>query len=213
MSFSRQMKKASLLFLLFCQICQAEPVRFEQANFSIDIPATWKEAEAPPHVLGLYRSADNSKGITLITAEFSEKDAPTALEQMVSGAKGAAQKSNVPVTGEHDKVIDGVNFRVYSMTMPGNVTVQSMTGVVGLRGYSIQGFSGVSDPAKDPEMASMLGSFRLLAKSAAPLSPAPSAPPRNEAYEFGQKVGRLSFFALIGGAIIVVVRRSFRRAK
>ena len=207
------MKKASLLFLLSCQICHAEPVRFEEANFSIDIPGTWKKAESPPQVLALYRSADNSKGITLITAEFSENDAPTALEQMVSGAKGAAQKSNVPITGEHDKEIDGVNFRVYSMTMPGNVTVQSMTGVVGLRAYSIQGFSGVSDPAKDPELASMLGSFRLLAKAAALPVPTLSAPPRNEAYEFGQKVGRLSFYALIVGAIIIVVRRSFKGAR
>ncbi|RYD46332.1 MAG: hypothetical protein EOP83_29820 [Verrucomicrobiaceae bacterium] len=111
------MKKAALLFLLFFQICEAEPVRFEEANFSIEIPATWKKAEAPPQVLALYRSADNSKGITLITAEFSPEDAPTALEQMVSGAKGAAQKSNVPVTGEYDKEIDGVTFRVYSMTI------------------------------------------------------------------------------------------------
>jgi len=206
------MKKAALLLLVFCQICQAEPVRFEEANFSIDIPATWKKADAPPQALALYRSADNSKGITLMTAEFPAKEAPTAREQMVSGAKEAAQKSNVPVTGEHDKEIDGVNFRVYTMTMPGNVTVQSMTGVEGLRGYSIQGFSGVSDPAKDPELVSMFESFRLLAKTPVPPA-APSTPPRNEAYEFGQMVGRWLFFVLIGGAIIIVVRRSFRGAK
>jgi len=207
------MKKAALLLLVFCQVCRAELVRFEEANFSIDIPATWKKSEAPPQALALYRSADNSKGITLMTAELPAKEAPTARDQMVSGAKEAAQKSNVPITGEHDKEIDGVNFRVFKMTMPGNVTVQSMTGVLGLRGYSIQGFSGVSDPAKDPELVSMLESFRLLAKSAAPPAPAPSAPPRNEAYEFGKMMGRLSFFALIGAAIIIVVRRSFRGAK
>jgi hypothetical protein len=73
------MRETVLLFLAFCQICRAELVRFEEANFSIDIPATWTKAEAPPESLAVFRSADQSNGVTFMTVKFSPEDAPTAL--------------------------------------------------------------------------------------------------------------------------------------
>jgi hypothetical protein len=201
------MKKMLLLLPALFQLCQAEPVRFEEGNFSIDVPATWKKAEAPPEALALYRSVDNSKGLTLMTMRLSAKDSPTALEKMFSGAKGAAQKSGIPITGEHDEVIDGVTFKVYSVTLRNNVTVRSAMAVVGQRGYSIQGFSGVSDPATDPEISAMVESFRLLNKPATPL--AASASPKDEAYEFGQMIGKWAFIALIAGAVGLAIRKTF----
>jgi len=209
------MRKTTLLIFASSLICQAEPIRFEEANFSIDVPAAWKKAETPPQALALFRSPDNSKGVTFMTMRFSPEDAPTALEKMVSGAKGGAQKSNVPVTGEHERVIDGVTFSVHSLTMPGNVSVISSMAVAGERGYSIQGFSGVSDAATDPEIVAMLESFKLLSKPSAPATalPAVDRSAKGQAYQFGEFMGRLAVIAFGVGAIILTGVKAFKRSK
>lgn len=204
------MRETVLLLLAFCQICRAELVRFEEANFSIDIPATWTKAEAPPEALAVFRSPDDSKGVTLMTAKFSPEDAPTALEKMISGAKRWAKNANSPISGEHEKVIDGVTFRGYSATLPGDVTVNAAMAVVGVRGYSIQGFSGGTDAATDAEILGILDSFRLLTKAS---SPAAGRSSEGAAYKFGELVGKWAMIALIAGAVILSFLKSLKRSK
>jgi hypothetical protein len=151
------------------------------------------------------------QGVLFMSMKFSAADAPAALGKMVSGAKGGAKESNVPISGEHQKVIDGVLFDVHSVTMPGNFSVNMRMAVVGERGYSIQGFSSAGDAAADPELLAVLESFRLLTK---PTSPPPGdSSSDGEAFEFGQVVGKWAVIALFAGAVILTLLKASKGSK
>ena len=201
-----------LLTLLFtaCQISLAESTRFEEQNFSLNVPAGWQKGETPPNALAQYHSQDATKGVAIMSFKTSAPNPITALEKFVSGAKEAAAKKQIAIIAEHDQVIHGVTFRVYSMVMPGNISILSTAAVVGDgTAYSIQGFSRGTDAAKDPEILAIINSFNLLSPPSA-LVTSPVTAEKSEAYKMGQYFGKWSMIALLVGAVVIMIQKAVK---
>lgn len=199
------MRKILTLLLVTSGISLAEPTVYQEQNFSVEYPAGWMKAETPPGALALFRSPVEGKGLVVIVSQLNVEDPAVALQKMVAGTKDAAAEAGVPITGEKDLDINGTGFRAFSYMLPNHASAFSIMAVEGSWGYSLQGVSGTTDPAADPEIQGALHSFRLLA--AVPATAGAAMVDRGEAYRAGELSGKIAIAVLGLGAVFLVLQR------
>ncbi len=206
------MRIPSIVLLTLSIASGAIPTIYQEQNFSIEFPAAWQKAETPPDALALVRSPDGAKGVIIIAYKIAPEKISTALKEFIAGAKNGAIEKGIAIKDERDLKINEVPFHTYSFALPNSVTIVSNITVAGNWGYSVQGFSSVSDPAADPEVSGVLQSFRLLSPPAAISAVRNDSEPGGEAYRVGQMAGTVAFIAFVAG-VIVLLGRTLTRGK
>jgi hypothetical protein len=207
------MKLLLAVFLAFSCASHAAPTIYQEQNFSIEFPNEWQKAEAPPETLALFRSVDGTKGVVVLAFKIAPSERPTALKNFVAGAKNGAIEKGLKITGERDLEINGVPFHSHSFTLPGNVVTVSNMSVAGEWGYSVQGFSGVSDPASDPEFSGFFQSFRLLAQPPVTAAIRGSGEQKSAAYKVGNFVGKIALYAFFAIALVKFIQKQSKAKK
>lgn len=187
----------------------AETLSFSEHNFSIDLPANWSRADAKaPAVVG-ERNADGTKAVVVIVATIPERERSTAAAQMVAGAQGSMKEKGWAIFGEHEITRNGLVFDAFTARMSDGGTMTTWVISVNDKAYSLAGVWKSGDASADPEMQSVLGSFRFLSSVSQNTT---SAQRNSVAFRIGYGLGPILLLAVLAGGVIMLVRRSRRRA-
>lgn len=177
---------------------------FQEHNFAMEIPSNWHELKPPPpQVLAAMQSPDRLKTILIFAQKFSEAEAPTVVRDMMAGSKQRAIDQGWQVTNERTTSIDGVPFNVVLTRVNTNSTMVTYFGIAGNDGYWLSGYHSSGNADSDDELISSIKSFRLLTRRSIPVA---QIQPVSDAYGAGYFFGRLLMLALVGVAILWVVR-------
>jgi predicted Zn-dependent protease len=188
----------------------AETLSFSEHNFSIELPANWSRSDVKaPAVVGA-RNADGTKAIVvLVAAPIPERDRSRAAAQMVAGAKDSMKEKGWAIFGERQVTNNGLVFDAFTARMSDAGTMTTWVISVNDKAYSLSGVWKSGDASADPELQSVLGSFRFLSSVSQNTT---SAQRSSVAYRIGYLLGPFLLLAVLAGGVIVLVRRSRRRA-
>jgi hypothetical protein len=187
----------------------AETLSFAEHNFSIELPANWSRSEVKaPAVLGA-RNADGTKAVVVVAATIPANERSSAAAQMVAGAKGSMKEKGWTIFGERPVTSNGLVFDAFTARMPDAGTMTTWVVSVKDKAYALTGVWKSGDASADPELQSVLGSFRSLS----PVSQNTTSAQRSSgAYRIGYMLGPILLLALLAGGVIIIVRLSRRRA-
>ncbi len=187
----------------------AKTLSFSEHNFSIELPANWSRADAKaPAVVG-ERNADGTKAVVVIAATIPESERSGTAAQMVAGAKGSMKEKGWAIFGERQVTSNGFVFDTFTARMSDAGTMTTWMISVDDKAYSLSGIWKSGDASADPELQSVLGSFRFLSSVSQNTS---SADRSSVAYRIGYLLGPFLLLAVLAGGVIMLVRRSRRRA-
>jgi predicted Zn-dependent protease len=188
----------------------AETLSFSEHNFSIELPANWSRSDVKaPAVVGA-RNADGTKAIVvLVAATIPERERSRAAAQMVAGAKDSMKEKGWAIIGERQVTNNGLVFDTFTARMSDAGTMTTWVISVNDKAYSLTGVWKSGDASADPELQSVLGSFRFLSSVSQNTT---SAQWSSIAYRIGYMLGPILLLAVLAGGVIMLVRRSRRRA-
>ncbi len=186
----------------------AETLSFPEHNFSIELPANWSRADAnAPAVMGA-KNADGTKVVVVVVAApIPEGERSDAAAQMVAGAKGSMKEKGWAIFGERPVTSSGLVFDTFTARMSDAGTMTIWVISVDDKAYSLTGIWKSGDASADPELQSVLRSFRFLSSVSQNTS---SADRSSVAYRIGYMLGPFLLLAVLAGGVIMLVRR-FRR--
>lgn len=187
----------------------AETLSFSEHNFSIELPANWSRSDAKaPAVLG-EKNADGTKAVVVIVAAaIPEGERLRAAAQMVAGAKASMKEKGWAIIGERPTTSNGLVFDTFTARMLDAGTMTTWVISVGDKAYSLGGVWKSGDASADPEIQSVLGSFRFLSSVSQNTT---SAQWSSVAYRIGYRLGPVLLLSVLAGGVIIIVRRSRRR--
>lgn len=201
-----------LLLLALPQFATAETLSFPEHNFAVDLPEGWGETNAPapaPAVMTV-KNADGQKTFIVVAAKVPDKERATAVRDMAGGAKAASKEKGWKITSERQVTVKGLTFDTFNAQIPDGPTVVNWMTSAGSEAYSLQGIHRSGDAASDPELQSILASFRLL-------TPAPANTPRYDTNSVAYQAGRVFGCILIPlgllAAVVLVIVWLVRRGK
>lgn len=200
-----------VLALTSVHFAVAETLSFKEHNFAVDLPEGWTTTEAPAPAVGAAKNADGEKMFVFVAAQIPEKERATAVRDMGGAAKDASKKKGWTISAERQVTINGIKFDSYAAQVPGGATVISWMTSAGSEAYSLQGIHKNGEASSDPEIQSIMNSFRLLSPAPATI---PSYDPNSVAYKFGRLIGGpcscifvLGLLVLAGLGIVWFIRR------
>ena len=187
----------------------AETLSFSEHNFSIELPANWSRSEVnAPAVLGA-RNADGTKAVVVVAATIPESERSSAAAQVVAGAKGSMKEKGWALFGDREITSNGLVFDAFTARMSDAGTMTTRVISVNDKAYSLTGVWKSGDASADPELQSVLGSFRFLSSVSQNTT---SAQRNSVAYRMGYMLAPFLLLAVLAGGVIMLVRRSRRRA-
>jgi predicted Zn-dependent protease len=187
----------------------AETVSFSEHNFSIDLPANWSRSDVTAPAVVAARNADGTKAVLVVAAKFPENERSRAAADMVAGAKGSMKEKGWTLFGERQVTSHGLVFDVFTARMSDAGTMTTWVISVNDKAYSLTGVWKSGDASADPELQSALGSFRFLSSVSQNTT---SAQRNSVAYRIGYMLGPILLLAVLAGGVVMLVRRSRRRA-
>ena len=186
-------------------LSDAETLSFSEHNFSIELPANWSRSEVnAPAVLGA-RNADGTKAVVVVAATIPENERSSAAAQVVAGAKGSMKEKGWALFGDREITSNGLVFDAFTARMSDAGTMTTRVISVNDKAYSLTGVWKSGDASADPELQSVLGSFRFLSSVSQNTS---SADRSSVAYRIGYVLGPFLLLAVLAGGVILLVRRS-----
>ncbi len=182
---------------------------YQEQNFSIDFPEGWTRGAPPPYGLALVMSPDETKGFAIGCNKVPADKISAMFGTAIASQKNAAANRGGTISGEHDQVIGGVNFRTFLMTLPDNSSSVVYVGAAGQLAYSINGFSTTSVASEDPGIMAVINSFRLLAPAVSPTAPLSQEADRDGLREGGggNSSRKAALMALAAGVVFTGVMR------
>lgn len=187
----------------------AEPLSFAEHNFSIELPANWSRSEIKAPAVLATRNADGSKAVVVAAVTIPENERSQAAAQMVAGAKGSMKEKGWALFGERQVTSNGLVFDTFTARMSDAGTMTSWVISVNDKAYSLTGVWKAGDASADPELQSVLKSFRSLSSVSQNTT---SSERSSGAYRIGRLLGPFLLLAVLAGGVIMLVRRSRRRA-
>jgi len=200
----------ALSLLVSTSLLRAEPLRFPDHNFSIEVPTGWTEiSPRTPQALVALQSLDNSKRILAFAVKLPPNERATGATDIRAGAKKSMSDQGWRIDPEQQLTISGQPFISFTAHIPSGETLTAYTTAAADEIYMLQAIHGaaVTDAS---ELQSIIQSFRLLSPAETPLL---NTPPKSAAFRAGYVVGRVLFFAVIPCAILVwlVIRAKSKR--
>lgn len=184
----------------------AETLEFRDFGFSLESPSSWQAKNPPPNdTIGFIQNPDGSKGFVIMAFRLEKERLSNALDGMIDGARKNFVKAGSEIRHEKAFSINGVPFKTITAQMPTGVSIVSNMGLAGDIGYSLQGFSKVSDAGTDAEIAAIANSFIRLNRT--PPASGNTQPDRT-AYRFGQLAGTVAGVVFIGGLIWILISKA-----
>jgi hypothetical protein len=184
----------ALALLVSTAFLRAEPIRFPEHNFSIDVPTGWNEiTPRPPQALVALQNPDNSKRIMAFAVKLPPNERTTGATDLRAGAKKSMSEKGWRIDPEQQLTINGQPFISFAAHLPSGETGTAYTTAAGGEIYMLQIMQSAALQDAS-ELSSIVQTFRLL--SPAELPPL-NTPPKSAAFRAGELVGRGLFFAII----------------
>ncbi len=208
LSILRRLIFSLLLIVSPEQAGAANTVAVEEFNFAIDIPVTWKPVESPrPELLVERQSSDGGKKVLIGAVKISPDERISGTREMVEGIRTGMTNSGWTISDERDVAMSGLFFHRLSARGKGKKTALGFITSSGDHVYGMQVYANEIDVLRDPELQSLVSSFRLLG---------PPAQNESEAYQAGFQIGAFLRknglpMAIIGVALIPGVAWLFLR--
>ena len=184
------MKIFLFILIILCVVVNAfaSQHNFPEYNCSINVPVGWAPfSVAAPDIVGAFQNSDQSKLILLFAAKPSRDEKRTAIRDLRAGAKDSMIEMGWELEPEKKITIGGLPFRALIGKMrSGSMTVYTTN--AGDIVYMIQSLSKVGNGNADPELKSVVESFRLLNPVAAENGPRDA---RSTAYHAGRLTMKL----------------------
>jgi hypothetical protein len=191
----------ALALLVSAAFLRAEPIRFPEHNFSIDVPTGWTEiTPRPPQALVALQNPDNSKRMMAFAVKLPPNERTTGATDLRAGAKKSMSDKGWRIDPEQQLTVSGQPFISFAAHVPSGETLTAYTTAAADEVYMLQIIQGT--PLTDAsDLQSIVQSFRLL--SPAEIPPL-NTPPKSAAFRAGEVVGRALFFATIPCVIVVI---------
>jgi hypothetical protein len=149
---------------------QSGEVVFEEHNFAIRVPPRWEWVTPPsPEVVAAARTRDGRAFLIAVdTIPARLRIWRGASQELSAGIKAEMIKSGVKIGSEGEVKVNDVLFRSISGSHPRGASVMTYSAVAGLKGYALSIAFDRGDVAADPELQSIVNSFRLLRPETTP---------------------------------------------
>ena len=166
----------------------------------------------PPPAIFTAKNTGGQKIFIAVAVQIPENERSSAVRNMAGAAKSASKEKGWKISSEKQTTASGLTFETFRSEMPDGTTVLNWMTLAGSEAYSLQAISKVSDASTDPELQSLLASFRLI--SAVPAN-TPGLDKSSVSYKAGRVFGCCLvagvFVAIVAGPIIWLVRRNKRK--
>ena len=183
---------------------RAAALQFPEHNFSVELPAQWIDiTPRPPQTIVAAQSTDNSRRIVVVAVKIL-KAHETAAADFRAGVKDSISNQGWKIEPEQQVTINGQPFISFTAHIPSGGKFTAYTTAAGGEVYMLQAVGGANS-SSDPELQSIVQSFRFL--SPAEIHPL-DTPSKSPAYRAGYIFGQISCFVGIVWIIWSIIRRS-----
>ena len=199
----------------------AEPLKFPDNNFTLEIPAGWEKGAPPdPNVLVALQNEAGTQTVLVSSVQLPEREYSTGVSAVRTGIKLSYEKAGLTIESESSATVNGVPYLVLKAHNDAPkyflAYVTSSNGMI----YAFQLISDTDETGGGPGFKSVLEGFKQIRPLPfhAALPPEPSA-----GYKFGYAIGvmlrkygiliLLLLLAGVGGGIYLLVRKKKRRRR
>ncbi len=209
--------KSRLLFLAVCAFAlrlSGAPLSFPEQNFSIEVPPDWASMGPLPDTPGAKllvasQSADKNKKVLLFTTDYAKPDIAAYATEVRRGIKRPWTAGGWTIDAERETTLGGLSAVTFAAHTPAGASITAYTTSAGDKVYILQLISNSDGAGTDPDLQSILQSFRLLAPPKA--LPLATSSKNSAAFEAGEKFGRVVGWvvgaALVAGGISWLIAR------
>jgi hypothetical protein len=211
--------KSRLLLLAICAFAlrlSGAPLSFPEQNFAIEVPADWTPIGPLPDTPGAKllvasQSADRNKKVLVFTTKYSKPDIAAYATGVRQGIKKPWTANGWTIDAERESTTGGLSFVSFAAHTSTGATITAHTTTAGDEVYILQLISNSGATSTDPELQSILQSFRLLAPpKALPLATSSKSAAFEAGEKFGRVIGWVVGSALVAGGILWLISRMKR---